>query len=137
MTPYSRRMAAAALTALTISATGYATHPDDARADIVDRLAPGGNITSVVRATERLGWPHAPQPAEMRDVARMALHFGVTRRQSGSVRCSFGATIGSGRCDVRATTRTGRPRVILTTQLWDLYEDGSYRVRMTAPRSPR
>lgn len=131
-TPYARRMTAAGLAAAAIAATGYATHPGHADARTrtpPERIAPGGNIRTVVTATRRLGWPHEPQRAEMVSVARLALWYGVEMfGDSGSVRCTFGPAMGRARCATVA--RHGRD-VLRFSQVFRIWEDGSYRVTPT------
>lgn len=129
MTPYARRMTAAALLSGAIAVTGMATHPGDSDAaqSPVKRIAPGGNITSVVRATDRLGWPHIPQNAEVRDLTALGLWYGVSRYgRSGGVLCHFGSRMGRVRCNVRNPAGARLFDVVFV-----VYEDGSYRVART------
>ncbi len=123
MTPYARRMNAAALAALAIAATGYATHPSDSAAApaAIERIAPGGNITSVVRATARYGWPHAPNARERSDVATIALHTYTPPNARGGTFCTFGVYLGKVRCTLQVNDRVYRVTV-------SVYEDGSWRI---------
>lgn len=133
MSPYARRMTAALAVGATIAAGGAIAHPAPAKAPrpVPDVVAPGGNITAVVRATQRLGWPHAPQRAEERAVTRLALWYGVTRSGDlGQAGCRFGPAMGRARCRIHKIARTGtRVRFDL---IFYVYEDGSYTV---TPRS--
>ena len=65
----------------------------------------------------------------MRAVARLALWYGVGMyRDSGSVRCTFGPALGRARCATVA--RHGRT-VLRFSQVFRIYEDGSYRATPT------
>lgn len=123
MTPYSRRMIAAAGIAATIAATGYATHPGDGSAApaAVERIAPGGNIRSVVNATARYGWPHMPTRPERRDVAALVVHTYTPANAHGGSSCLFDAYLGRVRCVLQVDRRIYRVTV-------RVFEDGSYRI---------
>ena len=121
----TRTLTASVLAALAITSSASA-------ASAPERIAPGGNITAVVRATDRLGWPHVPQRAEMTSIARLSLYYGVTMfGQSGSTRCYFGQHMGRARCTGTTTNRRGK--VIKFRHAVQVWEDGSYRIRLIAP----
>lgn len=127
MTPYTRRMIAAGAAALAVAGAGIATHPADARTPRNPQtIAPGGNISSVVNVTARDGWPHAPVPQEMRDVADLALYWGTSGfTRAGSVSCAFGPAMGRARC--HGTVGRGR-RSRTWSAVVKVWEDGSYRL---------
>ena len=115
----TRTLTASVLAALAITSSASA-------ASAPERIAPGGNITAVVRATDRLGWPHVPQRAEMTSIARLSLYYGVQRhRASGSTRCYFGQYLGNFRCMV---VRDYGRRTVITRQSWRIWEDGSFTI---------
>lgn len=109
------------ITALTITTAALASVAP-AAAHGPERLAPGGNITAVVKATQKHGWPHPPTNSEVRVVAHLALWYGVHRDgRAGAVFCSFGPrSIGRVRCTV---TREGKRQPNI---LFRIFEDGSY-----------
>lgn len=113
-------MARKALTALALTAA-FAAPAVAAPAQSISHLAPGGNIASVVMATDYHGWPHAPVQAEMDDIAQVVLRTYTPAKARGSVLCRFGVTLGRVRCDLQVN----RTRYAVTMRL---YEDGSYRM---------
>lgn len=119
------RLPAILTTAAVVTAAFTATA--DAK-PLPERLAPGGNLTSVVKATERDGWPHPPTREETRDVARLALwHAGLIRNRGErvAVLCRFnGWTIGRARCGVQYARGKRRTAFALDVKVW---EDGGYR----------
>ena len=115
----AKTLAVSALAALALTSPASA-------ASIPDTIAPGGNIRTVVNATDRLGWPHVPQRTEMTSIARLSLYYGVQRhRASGSTRCYFGQYLGNFRCMV---VRDYGRRTVITRQSWRIWEDGSYTI---------
>jgi len=123
MTPYTRRMLAATAAGLAIAATGYATHPGDSAAApaAIERIAPGGNMTSVVRATERYGWPHMPTRPEMRDTATLVVHTYTPANARGGASCLFDAYFGRARCVLQVNSKVYRVTV-------RFFEDGAWRI---------
>lgn len=102
-------------------ATSVPVNYAPAGSSVISQIAPGGNITSVVDATARLGWPHRPTRPEMQDVTDLTLW---TTNPGGTVRilCRFAPLMGKAACVIRPKHRKPfRVRV----RVW---EDGSYRM---------
>ena len=126
--------ALAALVALGLATPATLAAPAPTPAQTIERIAPGGNITSVVRAVEARGWPHLPSAREMRDVADLVLAREAGRR-AGAVRCYFGATMGRSYCGVNVFLRSQPPRPGRTLRYRvdvRVFEDGSYRIARPA-----
>lgn len=96
-------------------------------------IAPGGNITSVVQATEILGWPHEPTTNEVNDVADLALLTAARtspRPAHLTVACYFGASMGRSHCGVVVKQHGRRPlRYRMNLKVW---EDGGYRFSLAS-----
>lgn len=121
-------LVASVLSLLALSAPALATDPGapaiNARPSIA-AIAPGGNISSVVDATARYGWPHSPSINERQDVTQIVLLSKV--RRSGRAFCRFNFTLGRVAC----TTTVGR-----ASKSWAVrvFEDGSYTITRKAVR---
>ena len=113
-----------ALAALALTAA-FAAPAVAAPAQSIGHLAPGGNIASVVMATEYHGWPHAPVRAETEDIAQIVLRTYTPIRARGSVFCRFGFSLGRVRCSLAVN----RKQYAVTMRV---FEDGSYRMGRSA-----
>lgn len=122
-TPYTRRMVAAGVIALTITATGIASQPNGKPS--LSSIAPGGIITSVHRETVRSGWPHEPTMREMSDVSKVVLFTYVPKGRTGSDSCTFRVPLGRATCSLSV----GRKAYIVRVRI---FEDGSYRLARVA-----
>ena len=127
----TRRNATLTALALTAAFTAPALGAPSASIDgapVPQVIAPGGNITSVVKATERLGWPHASTRAERKDVTALALFYGATHYgHAGTARCAFTRGISRATCTVKAR-RAGKAPAYGTRFSFRIFEDGSFSI---------
>ena len=117
------------LAGLAITAALVATSPASG-APSPATIAPGGNITAVVKATDAQGWPHAVTRAEIIAVTDLALWHGAymaNRNERVAVRCYFGPTIARAHCGI--TYHAGKRRTAAFRVNVRVWEDGSYRFR--------
>lgn len=98
----------------------------------VEAIAPGGNITSVVEATDVLGWPHRATNAERYDITMIVYFTFTPPRSLASTGCRFP----TGRPSLAiCRVEYGRPRHRVTFNVRvKVWEDGSYRMIPSALR---